>query len=113
MGTKISRTQIELTEGELECIAARYHAWRGDSEAGEYADEPGFCRSAAVEYVEEARFALTPGRYVGAEASEELEGAFDERMTALVTELRADFAQSERLASEVKRALGAIGYDLA
>ena len=39
MGSKISRTQIELTDEEIERIASTYHAWRG-TDAGEYADEP-------------------------------------------------------------------------
>ena len=46
-GQKISRTQIELTDEEIERIASRYHAWRGTG-GGEYIDEPGFCRSATL-----------------------------------------------------------------
>ncbi len=41
MGRKISRTQIELTDEEIERIASCYHAWRGTLEGAEYADEPG------------------------------------------------------------------------
>jgi type I restriction enzyme M protein len=65
MGRKISRTQIDLTEEEVHRIAGTYHAWRGTTES-DYADEPGFCKSASLEEVSETGFTLSPGRYVGA-----------------------------------------------
>lgn len=111
MGSKISRTQIELTEGEIERIAETYHAWRGTTD-GDYADEPGFCKSASLEEVEAADFTLSPGRYVGAPESEEDEIAFEERMATLVDQLADEMAENERLAIDVKRALTRIGYDL-
>jgi type I restriction enzyme M protein len=111
MGTKISRTQIELTDDELARIVTRYHAWRGRPDTDEYTDEPGFCKTSTIEEIERAGFALTPGRYVGGVIEEELEGEFEERMTELVRQLRSDFAESERLAHDVKKALRAVGYD--
>jgi type I restriction enzyme M protein len=112
LGRKISRTQIELSEEEIARIAGTYHAWRGQPEAGEYADEPGFCKAATLAEIEQAGFALTPGRYVGAAVEEEDGAAFEERMRELVAQLREDFAESERLTAEVKKALKAIGYEL-
>jgi len=111
MGSSISRTQIEITESEVERVARSYHAWRGEPDAGQYVDEPGFCRSGALEEVEKAGFALTPGRYVGAEAIEEEGGAFEERMTKLTARLREDFEESERLTAEVIRVLAALDHE--
>jgi type I restriction enzyme M protein len=112
MGRKISRTQIELSSEEIERIARIYHAWRGQPEVGEYANEPGFCNSATLAEIAPAGFALTPGRYVGAAFEEEDEQAFEQRMSELVAQLREDFEKSERLAREVKRALSAVRYEL-
>jgi type I restriction enzyme M protein len=112
MGGKISRTQIELNPEEIERVARAYHAWRGQPEAGDYADEPGFCKSTTCEEIAAAGFALTPGRFVGAAVEEEDEEAFEERMGELVAELRKEFAKGERLTAEVKRALAAVGYEL-
>jgi len=112
MGQKISRTQIELSEEEIARIVGTYHAWRGQPDVDEYADEPGFCRAATLAEIEQAGFALTPGRYVGAALEEEDGAAFDERMAALVAQLREDSAESERLATEVRKALGSMGYEL-
>ena len=111
MGQKISRTQIELTEYELSRIATAYHAWRGQPDTGQYADEPGFSRAMTMTGIQQADWALTPGRYVGTQVEEEEDGAHEERMAELVAGLADDFAESQRLTQEVKNALEAAGYE--
>jgi type I restriction enzyme M protein len=111
MGRKISRTQIELTDEEIERITTTYHRWRG-TEQPEYQDEPGFSRSAKLDEVEAAGFTLSPGRYVGAPESEEDEIAYEERMATLVDELADEMAENERLAVDVREALARIGYEV-
>lgn len=100
MGRKIGKTQIELTAEETTRIVGTYHAWRGQSAGGEYADEPGFSKAATLAEIEQAGFALTPGRYVGAAVEEEDTVVFEERMRELVAQLGEDFAESERLRAE-------------
>jgi len=111
MGRKISRTQIELTDEEIEHIASTYHRWRGTEEP-EYRDEPGFSKSATLQEVEAAGFTLSPGRYVGAPESEEDEIAYEERIATLVDQLADEMAENERLARAVKEALAKVGYDV-
>ena len=111
LGSKISRTQIELTEEEIERIASTYHAWRGTTGA-DYNDEPGFCRGSDLAEIEAAGFTLSPGRYVGAPESEEDEVAFEERMATLVDKLAEEMAENERLAGDVKGALARVGYEV-
>ncbi len=111
MGSKISRTQIELTEEEIERIASTYHAWRGTTGA-DYNDAPGFCRGSDLQEIEAAGFTLSPGRYVGAPESEEDEVAFEERMATLIDKLAEEMVENERLAGEVKKALVRIGYEV-
>jgi type I restriction enzyme M protein len=111
MGRKISRTQIELTDEEVARIADSYHSWRGTTD-NQYADQPGYCKSATLEEVAAASFALSPGRYVGAPESEEDEVAFEERMATLVDQLADEMAENERLAQGVKDALAKVGYEL-
>jgi type I restriction enzyme M protein len=62
----VDRTQRELTDEDVARIAATYHAWRGEKEAGECTDVPGLCKSATLEEVRKHGHVLTPGRYVGA-----------------------------------------------
>ena len=66
-------------------------------DAGEYADVPGFCKSAALEEVRKHGHVLTPGRYVGAEVVEEDDEPFDEKMKRLVATLREQQAEAARL----------------
>jgi hypothetical protein len=49
LGRMVDRTHRELTDEDIARIAGTYHAWRGEKEAGEYADVPGFCKSATLE----------------------------------------------------------------
>ena len=111
LGQKISRTQIELTDEEIARIADTYHAWRGTTQ-GEYADIAGFCNSARLDEIETAGFTLSPGRYVGAPASEEDQVAFEEHMATLADRLADEMAENDRLASKVRDALTNLGYEL-
>lgn len=112
LGQKISRTQIELSPDEISRITRTYHAWRGQPEAGEYADVPGFCAVAPVEQVAGTGGTLSPGRYVGAPDEEEEAIAFEERMATLVETLADDFATCDRLGREVKTALERVGWSV-
>ena len=80
LGRMVDRTHRELTDEDVARVADTYHAWRGGEDADEYADVPGFCKSAAMEEVHKHGHVLTPGRYVGAEAQEEDLEPFDEKM---------------------------------
>jgi type I restriction enzyme M protein len=111
LGGKISRTQIELSDEEIERIASVYRAWRGTT-GDDYNDEPGFCKGSDLKEIEAAGFTLSPGRFVGAPESEEDTVAFEERMATLVDRLAEEMAENERLAGEVRRALGRVGYEV-
>ena len=93
-------------------IASSYHAWHGDLRAGEYADVPGLCRSAALEEVRGHGFVLTPGRYVGAEDVEDEGEAFEEKIKTLARTLEPQFAESARLDQAVRDSLAGLGYVL-
>ncbi len=111
LGRKITRTQIELSDEEVERIASCYHRWRG-TKGGDYVDVPGFCRSSSLDEIKTAGFTLSPGRYVGAPEAEEDEIAFEERMATLVDKLADEMVGNERLAGEVKNALARVGYEV-
>ncbi len=88
LGTMVDRVRRELTTEDIAKIAGTYHAWRGDPDAGEYADVPGFCKAATAEEIRGHGYVLTPGRYVGAEAAEDDGEPFEEKMRRLIAELR-------------------------
>ncbi len=79
----------------------------------EYADAPGFAASADTETIEQQGFTLSPGRYVGAPEEDDDSAAFEERMAELVRTLEAELAENVRLAAEVQKALGRVGFGAA
>jgi type I restriction enzyme M protein len=112
MGQKISKTQIELSDEEIERISNVYHLWRGEPAKDAYSDEPGFCKATTLDEIEESGYALTPGRYVGAAALPEDAAALEQRVTELVRQLRDDFTESQRLMREVQEGLRAVGHEI-
>ena len=112
LGRLVDRTHRELTDEEIARIARTYHAWRGEGDAGEYADVPGFCKSATLEEIRAHNHVLTPGRYVGAEAQADDGEPFAEKFSRLRSELEAQFAESARLEAEIRRNLSLLGTTL-
>jgi type I restriction enzyme M protein len=110
LGRLVDRTHRELTDEDVARIAYTYHAWRGEREAAEYADVPGFCKSATLEAVRKHGHVLTPGRYVGAEAQEDDGEPFDEKMKRLTTTLREQQAEAAKLDAAIAANLKELGY---
>lgn len=110
LGRMVDRTHRELTDEDIARIADTYHAWRGEKEAGEYADAPGFCRSATLEEVRKHGHVLTPGRYVGAEAQDEDEEPFAEKMRRLVARLGEQREEGAKLDAAIATNLKELGY---
>ena len=48
LGHMVDRTRKEFSDEDIARVASTYHAWRGEAEAGDYADMPGFCKSATA-----------------------------------------------------------------
>ncbi len=110
LGSMIDRVHRELTETDLAQIAGTYHAWRGDKDAGTYADVPGFCKAATTAEIATHGHVLTPGRYVGAEEAEADTEPFPEKMKRLVADLEAQFTESARLEAVIRTNLKTLGY---
>jgi type I restriction enzyme M protein len=110
MGSLVDRTHRELTDGDVAKIAGTYHTWRGDPEAGEYADVPGFCRAAPLDEIRKHGHALTPGRYVGAEAAEEDAESVDKKMSRLTATLRMQRDEAARLDAAIAANMRELGY---
>jgi len=110
LGTMADRTHRELTDADVAKIAGTYHAWRGDKDAGEYADVPGFCKSAALDDIRKHGHVLTPGRYVGAEAAQDDGEPFEDKMQRLTATLREQQAEAAKLDTAIAANLKELGY---
>jgi type I restriction enzyme M protein len=112
LGRMISRVQAELADEVIEKIANTVAAWRGESESGEdYADVAGYCRSVNLAEIAEHGHVLTPGRYVGAEAVEDDDEAFTEKMQKLAETLGEQMAKGAELDQLIRQKLGVLGYE--
>ncbi len=110
LGRMVDRTHRELTDEEIVRIAGTYHAWRGEKDAGEYQDVPGFCKSAMLDEVRKYGYVLTPGRYVGAEAQEDDGEPFEEKMARLVARFKEQQAEANRLDAAIEANLKELGF---
>ena len=110
LGTLVDRVRRELTTDDIAQIADVYHAWRGDKDAGEYADVPGFCKLATLDDIRKHGHVLTPGRYVGAEAAEDDGEPFEEKMKRLTATLREQQAEAAKLDAAIAKNLKELGY---
>lgn len=110
MGELVDRTRRELTDAEIQKIADTYHAWRGEKNAGEYADVAGFCKSATLEDIRKHDHVLTPGRYVGAAEQEDDGEPFEEKMRRLSALWREQRAEGARLDALIEANLNELGF---
>ena len=110
LGRMVDRTHRELTNEDITRITDTYHAWRGEEDAGDYADVPGFCKSATLEEVRKHGHVLTPGRYVGAEAQEDDGEPFEDKMKRLVAELRQQQTETAKLDAAIEANLKSLGF---
>ena len=110
LGDMVDRTHRELRDDVIKRIAATYHAWRGEEGAAEYADVPGFCKSATLEEVRKHGHVLTPGRYVGAEPQADDGEPFAEKMARLSAQWREQQAEGAKLDEVIEANLRSLGF---
>lgn len=110
LGVLVDRTRRELTDGEIQKIADTYHAWRGEDNAGGYADVAGFCKSVSLEEINKHDYMLTPGRYVGAVEQEDDGEPFEEKMLRLTALWREQQIEAARLDTVIETNLKELGY---
>ena len=111
LGSMISRVQCEFTDEVIDKIAGTVAAWRGEADAGEYQDAPGYCRSVTLAEIAEHGHVLTPGRYVGAETVEDDDGAFADKMQKLTETLGEQITKGAELDQLIRQKLGGLGYE--
>ena len=108
MGTMVSRRLREMSDNDIAKIARAFSVF----EKGKLKDEAGFCAAVSSKEIAKQDYILTPGRYVGLAEQEDDGEPFEEKMTRLTTELSGMFKKGHDLEKEIKKRLGAIGYEI-
>ena len=110
LGHMVDRAHRDLSAEEIARVADTYHAWRDEEGRGEYADVPGFCRSAGLEEIRKHGHVLTPGRYVGAAPQEDDGVPFAEKMTQLAAQWRTQQEEARKLDEAIAENLKNLGF---
>lgn len=108
MGYMVDRKHRDLTDEEIQKLADTFEQFQN----GTLEDVKGFCTAVTTEDIAKQDYILTPGRYVGIEEQEDDGEPFEEKMARLTSELSDMFAKSHELEDEIRRKLGAIGYEV-
>lgn len=108
MGYMVDRKHRDFTDEDIQKLADTFTAFQD----GTLKDVKGFCAVADLQEIEKQDFILTPGRYVGIEEVEDDGEPFEEKMSRLTSELSDMFAKARELEEEIRKKLGAIGYEV-
>lgn len=111
LGHMVSRAQREMTDADIALIGDTVAAWRGESDAKDYVDVKGFCRSVTLAEIAEHGHVLTAGRYVGAEEVEDDDEAFADKMQKLTEKLAEQMAKGAELDQVIRQKLAGLGYE--
>ena len=108
MGYMVDRKHRDFTDEDIQKLADTFTEFQN----GTLEEVKGFCAVADIQEIEKQDFILTPGRYVGIEDVEDDSEPFEEKMLRLTSELSDMFAKSHELEEEIRKKLGAIGYEV-
>ena len=107
-GTMVSRKLRELTDEDIQKITETYKSFI----KGTLKDKKGYCAVSTTKDISNQDYILTPGRYVGIEDQIDDGEPFEEKMVRLTSELSKMFERSHELEDEIRKKLGAIGYEI-
>ena len=108
MGYMVDRKHRDFTDEDIQKLADTFTQFQ----EGILENVKGFCAVADFNEIEKHEYILTPGRYVGIEEVEDDGEPFEEKMTRLTSELSDMFKKSRELEEEIRKKLGAIGYEV-
>jgi type I restriction enzyme M protein len=108
MGHMVDRKHRDFTDEDIQKLADTFSAFQN----GTLEDVKGFCAVVTTQDIAKQDYILTPGRYVGIEEQEDDGEPFEEKMDRLTSELSDMFKKSHELEDEIRKKLGAIGYEI-
>jgi len=97
-----SRKQKQLSDDELERVASAYRQFKRTGIPDEIA---GFCKVATLDEVRQHKYALTPGRYVGAAEADADDEPFEEKLPRLTALLREQMRRATELDAAIEQVL--------
>lgn len=108
MGFMEDRKHRDFTDEDIKKLSDTFESFQN----GTLEDVKGFCAVVETKDIERKGYILTPGRYVGIEEQEDDGEPFEDKMKRLTSELSDMFKKSHKLEEEIRKKLGAIGYEI-
>lgn len=108
MGHMVDRKHRDLSDEDIQKLADTFAQFQ----KGTLEEVKGFSAVVDLEEIKKQDYILTPGRYVGIEETKEDDEPFEQKMTRLTSELSEMFEKSHELENEIRKKLGAIGYEI-
>jgi type I restriction enzyme M protein len=107
LGTLIpgSRKQKQLAPEEIDRVATVYRCFRRDRTPEEIA---GFCKTVGIAEIQQKRYVLPSGRYVGAADDADDEGTIEERLPTLLNRVRHHLDDGRRLSDNILARLASL-----
>lgn len=108
MGEPFEKKYTQFTDDDIKKVAKTYHSWQ-QSMVNNYQNQAELCYSASFDEVKEKDFSLVPSKYIEfVNRDENID--FDEKMTALKTEIAALLQQEEQSKKELLNVFKELGY---
>ena len=108
MGHMVDRKHRDFDEEDIQKLAETFEQFQN----GTLENVKGYCAAVDLEEIKKQDYILTPGRYVGIEEQKDDREPFEEKMKRLTSELSDMFDKSHKLEEEIRKKLGAIGYEI-
>ncbi len=111
MGSPFEKKFIQLTEKDIQKVAATYHNWQQKDYENTYQDIPEYCYSASVEKIESKDFSLVPSKYIEfVNRDENID--FDEKMKSLQNDFTCLLKDEEQSKQDLLKVFKELGYEI-
>ncbi len=108
MGHMVDRKHRDFSDDDIELLVKTFERFQ----CGEDVDVKGFASVKTIKDIEKNKYFLTPGRFVGAEDSDEDDVPFEEKIENHLNNLCKLYEKSHELEKKTKEILKAVGYEV-
>ncbi len=110
-GEPFEKKYIQFTPEQIKQIAENFHNWQCEDAEQSYKNVPEYCYAATLNEIEAKGWSLVPSKYIEfVDRSEKIN--YEEKMSALQSELRELFKEEEKSRKEVEKVFKELGYEL-
>ncbi|MDP8052762.1 N-6 DNA methylase [Pasteurella atlantica] len=109
IGEPFEKKYIQFSSEHIQEIAKTFHSWQQDN--SDYQDIAEYCYSANIDEIKAKDYSLVPSKYIEFINRDENVN-FDEKMTALQSELSQLFKQEQQSKQELLKVFDELGFGI-